>query len=667
MAPIATRAWIGLGAAAILLHFLLHVDSVVYESVGVTAGAVILAGTAFRRPRNWPAWTVLGVSQIVMGLGDVVYNEVTTAYPGPADVLYLSGDVLLISALVLFTLYSVSGAGLAAHLDALIVAFAIGIAVWPIVFAGSFDSRSVTAAVVGVAYPVADLFVLGVLVRFLFFDDRRTPTFWLLSLGVVLLFVADSAYAIPALQGTYAGQTTWLDAGWLGSYVLFAAAALHPTMGSLVRTREATTSLLSLRRGLVLGGALLAAPIATIAAELAGRDVAVAPVLVAVSVLLVLVIVRFAVIVRELDRLRLRAENSERKFRTIFERAPIGISVGRDGIMSETNPAFQRMLGYTGEEFARMHYTEITDADDRLLAVTNDLDEESGDRYSIDKRYVHKDGHIVEAHVQVVLDLDDELGISLIADVTDRLALEDQLRQSQKMEAIGKLAGGIAHDFNNLMTAVIGYSDLLLMQLEDDDESRRAKVDAIRDSALRAADLTRQLLAFGRRQMLKPEDVDLRGVVERMNSLLHRLIGEDILLETLFGADEVIVGADRSQLEQVVMNLAVNARDAMRGGGTLRIAVVSDGDFAILSVVDDGEGMDEDTLDRIYEPFFTTKPMGEGTGLGLSTVYGIVGQSGGTIDVESAPGRGTRFAVRLPLARPAEGLLLEAVPATLVD
>ncbi len=315
MAPFATRAWIGLGLGAIVLHFVLHVDSVVYESVGITSAAVILAATAFRRPRNWPAWTVLGVSQLVMGLGDVVYNEVTTAYPGPADVLYLSGDVLLISALVLFTLYSVSGAGLAAHLDALIVAFAIGIAVWPIVFAGSFDSRSVTAAVVGVAYPVADLFVLGVLVRFLFFDDRRTPTFWLLSLGVVLLFVADSAYAIPALQGTYAGQTTWLDAGWLGSYVLFAAAALHPTMGRLVRTREATTSLLSLRRGLVLGGALLAAPIVTIAAELAGRDVAVAPVLVAVSVLLVLVIVRFAVIVRELDRLRLRAESSERKFR----------------------------------------------------------------------------------------------------------------------------------------------------------------------------------------------------------------------------------------------------------------------------------------------------------------------------------------------------------------
>ena len=278
MAPFATRAWIGLGLGAIVLHFVLHVDSVVYESVGITSGAMILAGTAFRRPRNWRAWTVLGISQIVMGLGDVVYNDVTTAYPGPADVLYLIGVVLLIGALVL-SLYSVSGRRPAAHLDALIVAFAIGIAVWPIVFAGSFDSRSVTAAVrVGVAYPVVDLFVLGVLVRFLFVDDRRTPTFWLLSVGVVLLFVADSAYAIPALQGTYAGQTTWLDGGWLGSYVLFAAAALHPSMGSLVRTREATTSLLSLRRGLGLGGALLAAPIVTIAAELAGRDVAVAPV-----------------------------------------------------------------------------------------------------------------------------------------------------------------------------------------------------------------------------------------------------------------------------------------------------------------------------------------------------------------------------------------------------
>jgi signal transduction histidine kinase len=167
--------------------------------------------------------------------------------------------------------------------------------------------------------------------------------------------------------------------------------------------------------------------------------------------------------------------------------------------------------------------------------------------------------------------------------------------------------------------------------------------------------------------MLQPVPVSLNLLLGEASGMLRRLMPENIELKLALDPRAPDVLVDPGHMLQVVMNLAVNARDAMRGGGTLRIAVVSDGDFAILSVVDDGEGMDEDTLDRIYEPFFTTKPMGEGTGLGLSTVYGIVGQSGGTIDVESAPGRGTRFAVRLPLARPAEGLLLEAVPATLVD
>ena len=668
MASIAARAYIGLGLCAIALHFFLRSDTVIYEAVGLTSGVLILAGTAYQRPRAWPAWVALGVSQLLMGVGDVVYEEVTNAYPGPADVVYLSGDVLLVAALVLLAACSARGSGAAAHMDALIVAFAIGIAVWPVVFAGSFDNRTFWAAVVGIAYPVADLLLLGVLVRFLFFDDRRTPTFWLLVLAVVPLFIADSAYAIPALEGTYSDGTSWLDAGWLASYVFFAAAALHPTMGRLVERRDTSRDLLSLRRGLVLGGALLTAPIATIAAELAGRDVAVAPVLLAVAVLLILVIVRFVAIVRELDRSRLRAEDSERKFRMVFERAPIGISVGRDGIMSETNPAFQRMLGYTGEELARMHYTEVTQHDDQSLNVQNELDEGKRDQFAIDKRYVRKDGVVVETHVHVALDLEDGLGISLVEDITDRHALEDQLRQSQKMEAIGKLAGGVAHDFNNLMTAVIGYSDLLLLKLDDDDH--RKKVDAIRDSAVRASDLTRQLLAFGRRQLLQAEEVDVRGVVERMDTLLRRLIGEDIRLETVFGAEEVIVRADRTQLEQVVMNLAVNARDAMPGGGTLTIAALSDGESAILSVIDDGEGMDEETVARMYEPFFTTKAVGEGSGLGLSTVHGIVGQSGGTIEVESAPGAGTIFTIRLPLAHPVHSAMVlpvALVAATLVD
>jgi signal transduction histidine kinase len=240
------------------------------------------------------------------------------------------------------------------------------------------------------------------------------------------------------------------------------------------------------------------------------------------------------------------------------------------------------------------------------------------------------------------------------------------------MDSIGKLAGGIAHDFNNLMTAVMGYSDLLLQQAGIED-SGRAKVEAIRDSAVRASELTRQLLAFSRRQILQMQEIDLRDVVVRMDTLLRRLIGEDVRLQTLLGSDPVIVRADRTQLEQVVMNLAVNARDAMPEGGTLTVAVVSDGETAVLSVIDDGIGMDDETREQIFEPFFTTKPLAESSGLGLSTVHGIVGQSGGTIQADSAPGRGTTFTIRLPVVRPAimnvEAVLLPGSPvlANLVD
>ena len=666
MAFPATRAYLCVGGLAIVLHFILPHDSAIYDSVGLASAGLILLGTAYYRPRTWPAWTLLAASQLLMALGDVIFNYLSNAYPGPADVLYLSGDMTLIVALAALATRSAKG-GLGSHLDALIVAFALGIATAPFVFSGTFDNTSsVVGTAVAAAYPVADLLLLGVLVRLLLLRNRRLPAYWLLTAAVLPLFIADGAYLVPALDGTYTGGTNWPDAGWLLSYLFFAAAALHPTMGTLVEARDTSRDPVSLQRGLLLGGALVSAPIAAVVAELSGRSIAIEPLLIALAVLLVLVIFRFAGIVRELDRLRLQAEDSEWKFRMIFERAPIGISVGRSGIMSETNPALQRMLGYTADEFAGMHYTDVTDSDKQWLELQSELDAGTRNQYAIDKRYVRKDGVRVDTHVHVVLGLDDGLGISLIEDTTSRLALEEQLRQSQKMEAIGQLAGGIAHDFNNLMTAVLGYSDLLLMQLDGDDPCR-LKVDAIRDSAVRASDLTRQLLAFGRRQLLVTEEVDVRGVVERMDTLLHRLIGDHIRLETVFEAEAVIVHADRTQLEQVVMNLAVNARDAMPNGGTLTISALSDSESAILSVLDEGMGMDAATAARIYEPFFTTKPVGVGSGLGLSTVYGIVGQSGGTIELETAPGAGTNFTIRLPLVEPAPVLPAGPVHATLVD
>jgi signal transduction histidine kinase len=224
---------------------------------------------------------------------------------------------------------------------------------------------------------------------------------------------------------------------------------------------------------------------------------------------------------------------------------------------------------------------------------------------------------------------------------------EEQLRQSQKMDAVGRLAGGIAHDFNNLLIVINGYADFLV----DDpaDERRSAFAREIRTAGDRAAALTQQLLAFSRQQVLQPDVMSLNVAVRDMTSMLKRLIGEGITIQ-LDLADELhMIEADRSKIDQVLLNLAVNARDAMAGIGTMTIATRNDGDEVVLEVSDTGEGMDDTTLARIFDPFFTTKDLGQGTGLGLSTVYGIVAQSDGTIEVRSAPGEGATFIIRVPV------------------
>jgi PAS domain S-box-containing protein len=241
-------------------------------------------------------------------------------------------------------------------------------------------------------------------------------------------------------------------------------------------------------------------------------------------------------------------------------------------------------------------------------------------------------------------------------DVTERAQLEEQLRQSQKMEAIGRLAGGIAHDFNNLLLAIRGFGELALRRLARGEDDASADIEDMLDAASRAADLTRQLLALSRRQVMRPELLDLRLVVDQMVKLLRRLIGDNVELSTAWPDDPVLVKADQAQLEQVIANLALNARDAMPDGGHLSIEVIADSVTAerraLLIVSDSGVGMDTETTAQIFEPFFTTK--GElGTGLGLATVHGIVTQTGGEIAVESTPGAGTTFTIALPLG---EGL-----------
>jgi hypothetical protein len=240
--------------------------------------------------------------------------------------------------------------------------------------------------------------------------------------------------------------------------------------------------------------------------------------------------------------------------------------------------------------------------------------------------------------------------VIVLSDVTERVRLDEQFRQSQKMEALGQLAGGIAHDFNNLLT-VIGASVSFLAQGIPTDDPRREDVEEIRAAAERAGSLTRQLLAFSRHQPFAPREIDLNDVVRSAEKLLRRVLGEPIELVTRVAPDLPTIVADRGQLEQVLLNLAVNARDAMPEGGRLEIETApADDGGATLTVCDTGVGMSAAVQSRIFDPFFTTKEMGKGTGLGLSTVYGIVGRVGGTIAVESAPGGGARFTIRFPRA-----------------
>jgi PAS domain S-box-containing protein len=266
--------------------------------------------------------------------------------------------------------------------------------------------------------------------------------------------------------------------------------------------------------------------------------------------------------------------------------------------------------------------------------------------------------------------------VGIARDVTERVAtqeamrkLEQQLLQSQKMEAIGQLAGGVAHDFNNLLSVIMGYGELVLEECPAEDE-RRADMIELLGAAERAATLTRQLLAFSRRQVVQPEIVDLNAIVSNVEKMLRRIIGEDIQMRTEFRPPRANIRADPSQIEQILLNLTVNARDAMPEGGTIAIATAevtlgaeyaeqhpgaSPGDYVELSFADDGCGMDAETQKRIFEPFFTTKPIGKGTGLGLATIYGIVQQCGGQIRVESEIGKGTRFRILFP--RPPSGVV----------
>jgi PAS domain S-box-containing protein len=346
-----------------------------------------------------------------------------------------------------------------------------------------------------------------------------------------------------------------------------------------------------------------------------------------------------------------------RDIQALFDQAPqpMWVAARKAGRIVRVNEAALALYGYTREEFL-----ELTASD---IEPKKPEQEPGRSRFA---RHVRKSGAVLEVEVNCTQTTirGDDVEIVAVSELSHRRQWEDRVVQAERMAAVGLLAGGVAHDFNNLLTIITGYSQILLSSLADSDVHRPA-VDQILRASERAANLTRQLLAFSRKQKLQLKVIEVNALVQGMTTMLRRLIGEDIELHVKLSPETGRILADPGQIEQVIMNLAVNARDAMPDGGALTVETaiieldneytashinVRPGAYVLLAVSDNGAGMDAETQSRLFEPFFTTKAQGRGTGLGMSTVFGIVKQSGGNIEVYSEPGRGTSVKVYFPRA-----------------
>ena len=387
-----------------------------------------------------------------------------------------------------------------------------------------------------------------------------------------------------------------------------------------------------------------------------------------------------AVDITERTEARRALEQVTEVYRSLIQGAVFGIyRAALDGHFLDVNPALVTMLGYSSsDELVEASAAGLIYADAAQKTKLQHVYQTTGRIQNVEVQWKRRDGQSITARLsgRAVMDGNGAvIGFEVIAeDVTQRRQLEEQLRQAQKMEAVGRLAGGVAHDFNNLLTAIVGYSHLLTAELGD--APTAGHVEEITNAATRAADLTRQLLAFSRKQVLNPTVLDLRTQIAQLEKMLRPLIGEDVDLQIALPSRLWRVHGDAGQIDQVLLNLVVNAKDAMPRGGRLtvqvsnseldaadasRLGVLAPGQYVVLSVADTGSGIDAATLPHIFEPFFTTKEIGRGTGLGLATVYGVVTQSGGHIHVTSQLQLGTTFSIYLPAVQDA------AEPVTRVD
>ena len=663
-----TRSWavLGAGALAISIYVLLGDDSAVrpplYAVIAVLAATALAVSATLAPTRARLAWLLIAGAQVCWAIGDVIWTAIDmsggTPYPSAADVLYVAGYPLLAVGLALLLWSGLRKVDWGDLVDVAIVTLASLLVLWPIVFQPLLNEGWSWTTLTGLSYAVGDVLLLGLLAALFFHGERRSTVIWLTAGSLVLVFVADVIYYVPTFGATASAQV-WSDSTWLAGYVLMAAAGIRPAERRSPRAAPALESS-PLRRLRFVGIALLTMPTAFAIDHLAGSGATDWRASVAINgAVAALVVLRLRMLLTQVDGARREAFTARDRFETVFETAGLGISITEGGRLKRTNPAFQKLVGYTGAELATMSVADVVHPDDFDGHVEPASIE--GGHATFERRFVRKDEGVVHVHINLTYSTATGMAIAVIEDVTGRKELEEQMREAQKMEAVGRLAGGIAHDFNNILTVVSGHTELLRDHLPQEAE---ADVQTILDSVRRANDLTRQLLTFSRREEPAMAVIEPADLFHDTEILIRNVIGSSVSLETNIGATSPSVLADPVKLSQVILNLAVNARDAMPDGGRLTFTVddlrvdgthedfpgVPSGLYCRLTVQDTGCGMDEATRVHVFEPFYTTKQVGKGTGLGLAITYGIVTQAGGHIFVDSELGQGTRFQILLPAA-----------------
>jgi PAS domain S-box-containing protein len=677
-ATVTGRLWAAFLAASLLTFVVAAPGDAARQSLlcaflGLASVAAVVVAVEAYQPRPTRPWWLLAAGQLCFAIGDlaaVVSDSPVHAagFPTIGQILYLAGYPIVTLGFTLLVVRRPLGAGWAVLLDGGILTAGIAVFAW-VAFGDPIMSQGLSSVdqTVQVSYLLCDIALVGVVACLLLGSETGTTSIRLFVASVIALLVGDG---LARAGGPWDGSI-WSAGAAAMHYGLWGAGALHPSMSRPARLNVEKAHRMTPVRVTTLVGAGMVAPVILAVQGMAGSAPDWAAISLGGVVIVFLAIISMADMVTEQTAaaekqlvLEERFRQTSETLRAILDSSPLAIVVtDRHRRVLFWSRAAEQLFGYKAQEVLG-HRSPVVPADavegralmPRVLAGASVVEQDLPSKT--------KDGRPmnVRAHFAPIADDAGHIlgAISLMEDTSEIDRLQAELFEASKLESVGRLAGGIAHDFNNILTAIIGFAELSIDEPPGTDLTEY--VTGIRDAAERAAGLTQQLLAFSRRQMLAPQVLAINEVCSGVESMLRRLITEQIELRIALDPDAGYVRVDRTQLEQVILNLTLNSRDAMPSGGRLVVETghvhysnvsrtrprdLVAGDYVTISVSDTGVGMDPDTRDHIFEPFYTTKP-GKGTGLGLATTYGIIKQSGGSVFVESERGQGTCFRIFFP-------------------